>query len=599
MGRRGSARGSEGGSPASPRVSRLHRVSRAPATRRFDGRWLLIVVLAIATLSVFGILSGPLSQPREAHDTWLTRVAPVVRLDQTPPPPPSPAGWVIPPGKETQVRALLAADDGSKLEFEDGVQIDRISIAQNVIEVHVGRGSEPGKLKSSGVLTVHHASQAPVAAPKAEHLAVSFVLNDPGDEATKAALQQVEASVLRRDPADLFSTIEPVAPPEQAPDPIAALRTTRNSISVQLVYVLGLVSLLAGLALASTFRKAGRVEIHTVGRVTHLLPAALQIIIFSYWFAHWPTGRALILPIVTQIFCAYLLDIALSILILRQWTASFGVIPIVLSTHLLAQFELSTWWAGMFSVSVALLAKTTLRREGRPLLNPSVSGLCVIGLIDLFWSGIDTPDYSHAFAAAPNMTELVVLLALIVQFRLRIVLVTLSAALTLLLFSRLTPLASFGVAWAPVTLVLCLLISDPATTPRSPGGRVLFGAFIGTGMVLIQALLTSLGHSDFWSKVLAVPAANYLVPYFDRWGQRLSKLKLLAPEKNKLHVGAWALTASFGLLGKGATLDHSDDQADITSPCYTPAKLGSRCSTNPMFCRPLSVFAEARCWAKR
>jgi hypothetical protein len=174
-------------------------------------------------------------------------------------------------------------------------------------------------------------------------------------------------------------------------------------------------------------------------RITHLLPALLQAAIFSYWFLHRPTGRELVPTILATLALAVPIDAAVSSLVHGEWRPSFGPLPIVLSTNLFAQFFSSTWWVGMIAVTIALASKYLIRHSERHVLNPSAFGLFVVGWLDLGTEAVSTPDFAAQFSVAPLMPELILSLALIVQLRLRLVLVTLGAAVGLLALPSIFP----------------------------------------------------------------------------------------------------------------------------------------------------------------
>jgi hypothetical protein len=94
-----------------------------------------------------------------------------------------------------------------------------------------------------------------------------------------------------------------------------------------------------------------------------------------------------------------------------------------------------------------------------------------------------------------------------------------------------------------------LLFTDPSTSPRSGGGRVIFGALYSVLTIAIYLLLESLGQPSFYDKLLPVPLMNLLVPWIDRLakpvavdratlGQRFGSI-----QRNLIYTSLWA--ASF------------------------------------------------------
>jgi TPR repeat protein len=134
-----------------------------------------------------------------------------------------------------------------------------------------------------------------------------------------------------------------------------------------------------------------------------------------------------------------------------------------------------------------------------------------------------------------------------------VTLVTLAAAAALyilnLLYTRETGLYHFVDSNIPIAvfLGLHLLVTDPATSPKTTFGKLLFGAMYGAGVFGIYAALTRLGAPTFYDKLLMVPPLNLLAQALDRAGSALSsKLRPLrwggswSPRQlNYGHMACW------------------------------------------------------------
>ena len=371
------------------------------------------------------------------------------------------------------------------------------------------------------------------------------------------------------------------------------LQNLGNDVMLPLVSIL----LLVLIGLVRVWKERSKVS--PLLKVTHLLPSVLQVIIFSYWFLHWPAGRDLIPLIALTTLLALPIDAALSAIVNGSWRPNFGFIPVALSTNLVAQFFVGTWWVGMLAVAVAIASKHLIRRNGRHVFNPSAFGLCVVAVLDLsLGETIGPPDFAAEFSLAPLMAELILVLALIVQLRLRLVLVTISATLALYLLPAIFPFDdSFGVVWPPVLLIIVLLITDPSTIPREPLAQVAFGVLIAIGMQLTQAALFGSGHSDFWAKVAVVPLANALVPRLDALAKKVGPRRGLNHELNRRYVLGWVTFALMLLYRepRWGNFEHASEES-IGSPCYTPAPEEERCRVNTLFCQPLRIDEELSCW---
>lgn len=501
--------------------------------------------------------------------------------------------WLIPAGRDAAILELLAGLDSELLVIEGiDVQSGRI-----VARIRNAQGAEVASV------TISHASGSPSAAA-----VTNTQFADAVDEQTERALVAWTGDIETRDGSDVW-----VYSPSQRlvgsggraddrssmPSGTRPADTKPGRLRAALGVVPGVhlaVCLLAILAGLVVYRRGKRIVVTRRVKITHALPTALQTTLFAYWLAHWPDGRILIVLIAVQLAYAYVFDFLFSVVREPRWQAGLGPVPVVLSTNLFAQFIGDAYWCSFLAVAVGLAAKTFVLRDGKHIFNPSVIGLTVVAVIELASPSIGSPDFGHEFDAPPNMTELILMLALIVQLRLPVVLVTLGAALGILATNRVVPDAAFNPAWAAVTLVLCLLITDPATIPRSEKGKLLFGLFVGSGMVVGHNLLIAAGYSDFWAKLAAVPLANLLVPAFNRGADLLPGIPGLSPRFAKVHVALWlALCLTLLSVGKRETFLFGD-AADYTSPCYVARMAPHSCEDNPMYCRLFSFPAELRCW---
>ena len=67
-----------------------------------------------------------------------------------------------------------------------------------------------------------------------------------------------------------------------------------------------------------------------------------------------------------------------------------------------------------------------------------------------------------------------------------------------------------------VFLGMHLLFTDPATSPRTELGRILYGVLYGLTAVLLYDLLLSANTPGFYDKLLQVPLLNLSVKLLDR-----------------------------------------------------------------------------------
>jgi hypothetical protein len=155
------------------------------------------------------------------------------------------------------------------------------------------------------------------------------------------------------------------------------------------------------------------------------------------------------------------------------------------------------------------------------------------------------------------------LVGLIVQWFFGVTLVTLAAAATLcvsnLIYTHLTGELFFGDASIPIAvfLGLHLLVTDPATSPRTNVGKAMFGSLYGIGIWVSYATLRHLGLPDFYDKLLVVPVLNLSVRALDRISG-LDPLRRIGEWEtafglqrvNMIHMGCWGVLFIF-MIGTG------------------------------------------------
>jgi hypothetical protein len=95
-----------------------------------------------------------------------------------------------------------------------------------------------------------------------------------------------------------------------------------------------------------------------------------------------------------------------------------------------------------------------------------------------------------------------------------------------------------------------LLFTDPATTPRTDLGRVMFGVLYGISTIALYALLGNLGLPTFYDKLLQIPILNVSIKLIDRLAcsnvlQRIDPTAIvssLAPRQRHLaYMAVWAV----------------------------------------------------------
>jgi len=294
---------------------------------------------------------------------------------------------------------------------------------------------------------------------------------------------------------------------------------------------------------------------------SHWVQALVQLSIILYWGWFWREVYAFMPLILAQMLFLYCLEGLITWSRGRTWRLGFGPMPIILSTNLLLWFK-DDWFILQFlMIALGVLGKQfiTWERDGRRthIFNPSAFGQSLIALVLIATGTTNDLTWGKQIAATfetPHMLVLIFFGGLVVQFLFHVTLMTVSAVATLcilnILFTQVTGTYYFvtiNIA-APIFLGMHLLMTDPATSPRTNLGRVVFGVLYAVGYFVLFRVLDLAGVPTFWDKLLPVPVLNLLVPVIDRavragpfaafnraWENALRPASL-----NLAHMGIWA-----------------------------------------------------------
>lgn len=278
-------------------------------------------------------------------------------------------------------------------------------------------------------------------------------------------------------------------------------------------------------------------------RPQHYVQACAQGAVLAYWGYHWREVYDALPLLAAQVAFAYAFDLQLAWSRRGAVTLGFAPIPVVLSINLFLWFK-PDWFALQFGLIAGALAGRELirwERDGRRahVFNPSSIALGAVSVGLLATGGTGTtwgPEIAATMAAAPYMYAVIVLASLPGQMLFGVATMTLAAAVTLyalgLGYFALTGTYWFVDAYIPASVFLGmhLLITDPATSPRSEAGRLAFGALYAASVFLLYGLLGAAGAPAFYDKLLAVPVLNLAVRGIDRLArdERIARILRLA-----------------------------------------------------------------------
>ena len=288
-----------------------------------------------------------------------------------------------------------------------------------------------------------------------------------------------------------------------------------------------------GLLLARARRWRCLPAVAVAFRPQHYVQACAQGALFLYWGWYWRGVYDAAHLLAAQLLFAWAFDLLLSWTRRDACTLGLGTVPIVFSINLFLWFRADWFFLQFLLIAVGLAVKELLRREldGRRVhvFNPSSFplALCSLGLIATGTTGLTWgEEIATTLNDAPHIYLAIFLVSLPGQIRFGVGWTTLSAVVTMYVFG-LVHLAVAGTyyfvdAYIPIAVFLGmhLLVTDPATSPRTAAGRVVFGAAYALSVIALYGLLGAAGAPRFYDKLLAVPVLNLLVPAIDRLVRR-------------------------------------------------------------------------------
>lgn len=309
-------------------------------------------------------------------------------------------------------------------------------------------------------------------------------------------------------------------------------------------------------------RRGRSLEVEFVPVRSHYVQATVQFCIIMWWGWFTPSVIGQLPLIFAQLFFLYSFEGLITWSRGKSWRLGFGPMPIIFSTNLLLWFKDDWYYMQFVMITLGALAKQfiTWEREGKRthIFNPSAFGQSLIAL-GLIAAGL-TNEWTWGREIAttfetPHMLIVIFALGLVVQYLFHVTLMTVAAVMTLFLINvvyfQVTGTYIFistNLA-APIFLGVHLLVTDPATSPKTNVGRVIFGALYGTGYAILFRVLGLFDIPLFWDKLLPVPILNLMVPMIDRvcrrgalgWLNDRWMNALSPPRLNLAHMAVWAI----------------------------------------------------------
>ena len=317
--------------------------------------------------------------------------------------------------------------------------------------------------------------------------------------------------------------------------------TVRASIVAAALLLLAWSGLLFGV-----LRRGQRVALEIVLRRQHYLQACQQGAVILYWGYYWREVYHAAPLIAAQLLFAYGFDSLLSWTHRRKFVLGFGPFPIIFSINLFLWFKDDWFYLQFAMVALGFLAKEFLRwtRDGvnTHIFNPSSFPLAVASMLLLIANASQT---TWGFEVAttqfypPQMYLAIFLFAMPGQYLFGVTPMTMAAVVTTYVFSTIYYAATgayfFSDSHVPIAVFLGmhLLFTDPATSPRTELGRIVYGVLYGLTTVLLYGVLIRAGMPGFYDKLLQVPLLNLSAGLLDRLAR--------SPLLQRIDPSAWGL----------------------------------------------------------
>ena len=263
-------------------------------------------------------------------------------------------------------------------------------------------------------------------------------------------------------------------------------------------------------------------------KTPHWLQMLAQGSLMVYWGVFLPAVFGNMQLIVGQLLFAYGFDALLQFAKGNRYQIGFGPFPILFSINFFMWFrpEFYYWQFVIIALGFAAKAFAHWERDGqqRHIFNPSSFPLSVFSLV-LILTGTTGATYGQEIAQSlfnpPHIYLAVFLVTLPAQILFGVATMTIAAVTTAFAFSvgffALTGAYFFRDAYIPIAVFLGmhLLFTDPATSPRTEQGRVIFGVLYASFTIALAAILEGVGAPTFYDKLLPIPILNLMVRRID------------------------------------------------------------------------------------
>ncbi|MDH3270214.1 MAG: hypothetical protein OEN56_02705 [Gemmatimonadota bacterium] len=297
----------------------------------------------------------------------------------------------------------------------------------------------------------------------------------------------------------------------------------RSFFAAAAVLVVGAIALFV-----SATRSGRELTIEREIKTPHWLQMCAQGALMLYWGWHVNAVLGNLPLLLGQLLFAYGFDALLQWYRRDDYHIGFGPVPILLSINFFLWFRPEWYYWQFCIVALGFLAKAFIHweRDGRKrhIFNPSSFPLAVFSLVLILTGTTDTTyglEIAQTLFNPPWIYVAVFLVTLPAQILFGVATMTIASVVTAyswgLLYYGATGTFFFRDAFIPIAVFLGmhLLFTDPATSPRTEQGRVLYGVSYAVLTIALAALLEGVGAPTFYDKLVPIPILNLMVRRFD------------------------------------------------------------------------------------
>jgi hypothetical protein len=297
-----------------------------------------------------------------------------------------------------------------------------------------------------------------------------------------------------------------------------------------------------------------------------------QLGIYLYWGMYNPVVIERIPLIVHQIAFGYLFQFSLSMFYERKYTISFSTSAAIMSANLFIWFAPKVYFFHYIIIVATLFGKMFLTRivngVERHIFNPSglVSFLLAVGISVYsfneefnFFEYIYGPQMGAFWLWLPHFDIVVLIASCITLWTPNLYLIPMSCFSFLLGVNFLTRAYAGkflfdALGKGSVFLGVTFLITDPATSPRSKIGQILYGITYAISLSFAVTLLIGFKWNLYYKKVFFICILNLLTPFYDRigewietrfWGEDGLKLKFSRIKLLVMYIAFFAVAFNY------------------------------------------------------